>query len=153
MGRKRCALSLVVLGMALGIWAAQTYAQKGKGPGKEGKSAAVEPSEKTFPFDDGPDTIAVSTYPVEQQGNYKIFARKCSKCHTLARAINSPYALPEEWDAYVKKMQKKKRSGLDAKSAKKIIAFLEFDSAVRKKDLIEKKKDLIEKKLKEKEAK
>ena len=94
---------------------------------------------KTFLFDKGPDKIDVSKYPKEQQENYTVFARRCSKCHTLARPINSPYCLPEEWDAYVHKMQKKKRSGLDSGSVKKIISFLTYDSQVRKKDAIEKK--------------
>ncbi|MBI3291805.1 MAG: hypothetical protein HYZ73_03215 [Elusimicrobia bacterium] len=99
---------------------------------KEGK-------EKEFPWDKGPDTIDVSQYPPEQQANYKAFARKCSKCHTLARAINAPYALPAEWETYIRMMQAKKRSGLDAESAKKVLSFLKYDSSLRKKDLIEKK--------------
>lgn len=92
-----------------------------------------------FPFDKGPDTIDVSKYPQEQQDNYQVFAEKCSKCHTLARPINSPFALPEEWSAYVTKMQHKKRSGIDEDAAKKISSFLTYDSAIRKKDAIEKK--------------
>ncbi len=94
---------------------------------------------KTFPFDKGPETIDVSSYPKEQQDNYPVFAEKCSKCHTLARPINSPFALPEEWDAYVHKMQHKKRSGVDADSAKTIIDFLSYDSSVRKKEILAKK--------------
>ena len=104
-----------------------------------------EDSQKEFPWDKGPAEIDVSKYPLEQQENYKIFSVRCSKCHTLARAVNSPYALPEEWEPYVKKMQKKKRSGLNPKNSKKIVDFLIYDSKIRK-------KDLIEKKLKEKEA-
>ena len=56
-------------------------------------------SDKVFEADKGTDTINVSSYPKEQQENYKIFSEKCSKCHTLARPINSDYALPEEWTA------------------------------------------------------
>lgn len=95
--------------------------------------------EKTFEADKGPETIDVSKYPKEQQENYKVFFEKCSKCHTLARPINSQYALPEEWTAYVDKMRHKKRSGIDEDSQKTITAFLIYDSSVRKKDLIEKK--------------
>lgn len=103
---------------------------------------ADDDANKEFPFDKGPDTINVKDYPKEQQENYQVFAEKCSKCHTLARPINSPYALPEEWDSYVHKMQAKKRSGVDEDSAKKIISFLTFDSAIRKKDIIaQKQKD------------
>ncbi|MBI2069498.1 MAG: hypothetical protein HYT79_02770 [Elusimicrobia bacterium] len=114
---------------------------------KEKGKAAEDASEKEFPWDKGPAEIDVSSYPKEQQENYKTFSVKCSKCHTLARAINSPYALPEEWEPYVKKMSKKKRSGLSNPAVvKKITEFLKYDSSVRKKDLIEKK--LSEKKAK-----
>ncbi len=57
---------------------------------------AARAGEKEFPGDKGPAEIDVSKYPAEQQSNYNTFAKKCSKCHTLARAINSPYALPKE---------------------------------------------------------
>jgi len=135
---------MLVFVAALGLWLGNLSAQEEKGAGKS-KQAGTETSEKEFPYDKGPDKIDVSKYPKEQQENYKVFAKKCSKCHTLARPINAPLALPEEWEAYVNKMVKKKRSGVDGKSAKKIIDFLTYDSSVRK-------KDLVEKKLQEKEA-
>jgi len=97
------------------------------------------PSDKVFEADKGSDTINVSQYPKEQQENYKVFAEKCSKCHTLARPINSNYALPEEWTAYVDKMRHKKRSGIDDDSQKIITDFLIYDSSVRKKDIIAQK--------------
>jgi len=100
---------------------------------------AVDSDTKTFPFDNGPDTIDVSSYPAVLQENYKVFSEKCSKCHTLARPINSPYALPEEWQAYVTKMRQKKRSGINEENAAKIIEFLTYDSSIRKKDNIEQK--------------
>ena len=96
-------------------------------------------SDKVFPADKGVDTIDVSQYPKEQQANYLVFAEKCSKCHTLARPINSLYALPEEWSAYVDKMRHKKRSGIDDDTQKIVTAFLIYDSSVRKKDLIAQK--------------
>lgn len=99
--------------------------------------------EKSFEADKGPDTIDVSKYPKEQQDNYKVFAERCAKCHTLARPINSEYALPEEWSAYVDKMRHKKRSGIGGSPTegdqKMITDFLIYDSSVRKKELIEKK--------------
>jgi len=96
-------------------------------------------STKEFPADKGPDTIDVSKYPKAQQDEYKVFSEKCSKCHTLARPINSDYALPEEWTAYVDKMRHKKRSGIDDDVQKAVTDFLIYDSTVRKKDLIAKK--------------
>ncbi|MFI5362783.1 MAG: hypothetical protein ACHQ49_12495 [Elusimicrobiota bacterium] len=101
--------------------------------------ATSDKSDKVFEADKGTDTINVSAYPKEQQENYKIFTEKCSKCHTLARPINSNYALPEEWTAYVDKMRHKKRSGIDDDAQKAITSFLIYDSSVRKKDLIAQK--------------
>jgi|GEM_PF-664435 len=97
---------------------------------------AASTQEQIDKMDQGVDSIDVSQYPKEQQDNYPVFATKCSKCHTLARPINSPYSLPEEWQAYVTKMSHKPRAGIDEDSAKAIIAFLTYDSSVRKKDNI-----------------
>ena len=91
-------------------------------------------------LDKGADTIDVSSYPEEMQQSYELFAARCSKCHTLARPINSNYALPDEWSRYVKRMMRKPGSGISPKDAKSIYEFLSYDSSVRKADLVEKKK-------------
>ena len=105
-------------------------------------SSAQEPSseEQLAELDKGPQTIDVSSYPEELQQKYELFAERCSKCHTLARPINSDYALAEEWSRYVKRMMRKPGSGIAPKEAKQIFEFLAYDSSVRKKELIEKKK-------------
>lgn len=105
-------------------------------------AAGQEPSsdERLAQFDSGPETIDVSSYPEEMQRSYDLFARKCSKCHTLARPINSDYALPEEWSRYVKRMMRKPGSEISPKDGKQIYEFLAYDSSVRKKELIEEKK-------------
>lgn len=91
-------------------------------------------------LDRGPARIDISAYPRLQRENYLIFADKCSRCHSLARPINAPYVLPEDWERYVKKMMRKPGSGLDPKSAKRVYEFLTFDASVRKKALLEKKR-------------
>lgn len=103
-------------------------------------AAPSRAEDKTFPADKGPDTIDVSKYPKAQQDGYQVFSEKCSRCHTLARPINSDYALPEEWSAYVDKMRHKPRSGITDEAQKTITDFLIYDSSVRKKDLIAKKR-------------
>jgi len=102
---------------------------------------AQDPSgeERLASFDSGPATIDVSTYSAEMQENYKVFAVKCSQCHTLARPINSDYALPDEWSRYVKRMMRKPGSGINPKEGKQIYEFLTYDSAIRKKDLVQQK--------------
>lgn len=97
-------------------------------------------AKKPLPFDKGPSTIDVSKYPKEMQDIYKnVFTVKCSKCHTIARPINAPYALESEWKTYIKKMMKKPGSGINPSVAKKVFKFLVYDSKIRKKDAIARK--------------
>jgi cytochrome c5 len=110
------------------------------------KSTPADTSQARFKeIEKGPKTIDVSKYPKEMQENYKIFTKTCSKCHSLARPINSNYALPDEWERYIKRMKRKPGSGISSSNAKAIYEFLVYDSQLRK-------KELYEKKLKEQEA-
>lgn len=90
-------------------------------------------------FEKGPATVDVSKYPEGIQENYKVFSEKCTQCHKLSRPINSDYALPEEWSRYVKRMMRKPGSGIGAGEGKKIYDFLVYDSAARKKAMVEEK--------------
>ena len=90
-------------------------------------------------YDKGPKTIDVSKYPKEIQENYKKFSQKCSQCHTLARPINSDYALPDEWERYVKRMMHKPGSGINNTDGKDIYEFLTYDSYTRKKSMVDDK--------------
>jgi hypothetical protein len=90
-------------------------------------------------YDKGPATIDVSKYPTEMQENYKLFNKKCTQCHTLARPINCEFALEDEWERYVKRMMRKPNSGISSAEAKKIFEFLAYDSKTRKKELYEKR--------------
>ena len=85
----------------------------------------------TLPQDKGPNTINLSTYPPEQQKAYKLFTSKCSKCHTIARPINTTMTLPE-WERYVKRMMHKPNSGISDKQGKDIYEFLAYDQVHRK---------------------
>lgn len=85
---------------------------------------------KTYPADKGLNYIDVSEYPEEMQTLYDLFAQKCSKCHTVARPINSVFS-PEEWRKYVKKMMQKPGSGLTPETAEQIIKFLVYDAQHR----------------------
>ena len=71
--------------------------------------------------------------------SYKLFATRCSKCHTIARAINSEFVLEDEWERYVKRMMRKPGSGISANDGKTIFEFLAFDSRTRKKALYDKR--------------
>jgi len=82
-------------------------------------------SDKVFDADFGPASIDVSEYPAEMQDLYPLYARKCSKCHTLARSINSGYR-GDEWNRYVARMSRKPNSGISPGTGEKILAFLKY---------------------------
>lgn len=87
---------------------------------------------KTYPADNGPNFIDVTAYPVKMQETYKLFTNKCSRCHTVARPINSTFT-SEEWRKYVYKMMRKPGSGLTPKIAEQITEFLIYDAQHREK--------------------
>ncbi len=82
-------------------------------------------AEKVFEADSGPAAIDVSGYPDEMQQLYPLYAKKCSKCHTLARSINSEYR-GEDWERYVARMSRKPNSGISPRTGDKILSFLTF---------------------------
>jgi len=84
-----------------------------------------------LPQDQGPDKLDVSKYPPEIQKDYKLFSGKCSKCHTLARPLNTTMT-KEEWSRYVKRMMHKPNSGISGKDGKAIFDFLVYDQTNRK---------------------
>jgi hypothetical protein len=90
-------------------------------------------------FEKGPATIDVSAYPAPIRADYEVFREKCALCHKLSRPINSDYALPDEWSRYVKRMMFKPGSNISAGAGKKIYSFLAYDSAVRKKAMVDEK--------------
>ncbi|MGH7680953.1 MAG: hypothetical protein ACRENN_03095 [Candidatus Eiseniibacteriota bacterium] len=89
-------------------------------------------------LDSGPKSIDVTKYPEDQRAAYKSFTKKCSKCHTIARPINSEFVLPGEWERYIKRMMFKPNSELSDADGKKIYRFLVYDASVRKPDKLKK---------------
>lgn len=84
-----------------------------------------EQGEQTFEADEGDKSIDVSKYPELMQEYYEVFFKKCSKCHTLARPINTDFTL-DKWERYVKRMMRKPGSGITTSSGKKIFDFLKY---------------------------
>ena len=100
---------------------------------------APSDEERMKKLDAGPKTIDVSAYPAEQQKGYKVFAEKCSACHTVARGVNSEMVLPGDWERYVKRMMHKPNSGISSDEGKTLFRFLVYESSARKADLLKKK--------------
>ena len=132
MSKPLCLVMLLLLSAFCGIsYAGEEEQQKA--------DSAVTDTSRFIVLDKGVDTINVSKYPKDMQERYALVKTKCSQCHSLARVINSSYALPDEWSRYVKRMRRKPSSHISSDEAKAIFDFLAFDSQQRKADLIKKK--------------
>ena len=94
-------------------------------------SLVSQTSNVTLPQDKGPDKVDVSAYPAPQQAAYKVFTTKCSKCHTIARPINT-LMKRDEWQRYVMRMMHKPNSGISDSQGKEIFDFLVYDQTERK---------------------
>jgi hypothetical protein len=70
------------------------------------------------------DRIDVSGYPKDVQDAYRVFAVRCSRCHTLARPLNARIRDSEHWVRYVTRMRRNPSSGINAKDAEIILRFL-----------------------------
>jgi mono/diheme cytochrome c family protein len=92
---------------------------------------AAQTSNVVLPQDKGPDKIDVSAYPAPMQAAYKLFSAKCSKCHTIARPLNTMMKR-DEWERYVKRMMHKPNSGIGDAQGKQIFDFVVFDQTERK---------------------
>ena len=101
------------------------------------KEAPVDP--RILAYDKGPATIDVAKYPANIQADYKVFAVKCKKCHTLARPVNCELALDTEWESYLKRMMRKAGTWISAEQGKQIYEFVTYDTKIRKKALYDKK--------------
>ena len=91
----------------------------------------AQQSNVVLPQDKGPDKIDVSGYPAPTQAGYKLFSGKCSKCHTIARPLNTMMT-KDEWSRYVKRMMHKPNSGISDAQGKQIFEFVVYDQTERK---------------------
>lgn len=92
--------------------------------------------ETLYYADLGPDSIDVSDYPAQQKYNYGFFRLQCSRCHTLARAVNSPVQSRAYWHFHLHRMSlhsRLQREGpFPPDQVEAMLDFLEHDARVRK---------------------
>lgn len=128
--RRFFTLALLVLGCGMAAIFVQPMYALGSDAELE---ARLESSDK------GASSIDVTKYSNELREAYEIFSEKCSQCHSLGRPINSDFALPDEWQRYVKRMMRKPDSGISSSQAKLIYEFLVVDASERRPELLNKK--------------
>ena len=65
-------------------------------------------------------------HPPEAQANFDVFARRCSKCHSLARPLVAGVTEVTHWDHYVARMVRQPGSGITPRDVEPILAFLYY---------------------------
>lgn len=73
--------------------------------------------------------IDTSSLPPEVRPSYQVFAHRCSKCHSLARALQSGIDDDAYWALYVQRMKRQPGSGISDADEVIILRFLSFYSA------------------------
>jgi len=66
----------------------------------------------------------VASLSPEVHADYQVFALRCSKCHSLARPLNSGIDDDDYWRMYVAKMRRQPGSGISEQDTVIILRFL-----------------------------
>jgi hypothetical protein len=80
------------------------------------------------------DSLDTTQYPPDIRDAYKVFATRCSRCHTLARPLNARINDPQQWVRYVQRMRLNPASGINAKNGEIILRFLLYYMHQRQKE-------------------
>ena len=75
------------------------------------------------------ESLDPSSMPEGVRDDYAIFARRCSKCHTLARPLNANITDDEQWVRYVNRMRRQPASGISYEDQDHILRFLRYYAA------------------------
>ena len=76
--------------------------------------------------------INTASLPPEVQPDYALFAERCSKCHSLARALTSGIEDDAHWVSYVEQMRRQPASGISEHDTVGILRFLHYFSVEEK---------------------
>ena len=79
--------------------------------------------------------LDVATLPADVRADYAVFARRCSKCHSLSRPLGSGITDDRDWVMYVTRMRRQPASGISENDVTVILRFLHYYSM----ELVQKK--------------
>ena len=74
------------------------------------------------------DGLDPARLPADVRPDYTLFARRCSKCHQLARPLGSGIRDDAVWADYVDRMRRQPGSGISPADARPILRFLHYYS-------------------------
>ncbi len=72
--------------------------------------------------------LDIATLPTSLRADYEVFAVRCSKCHSLARPLQSGISDDEYWKKYVERMRRQPGSGISRADTQPILRFLHYFS-------------------------
>lgn len=92
----------------------------------------------------GPRTEGLDTskLPDDMKSEYQLFAVRCSKCHSLARALNAGITDDQQWIDYVNRMRRQPGSGISYDDQAHILRFLKWYAAETRRQKAEKNGEL-----------
>jgi hypothetical protein len=76
--------------------------------------------------------LQVASLPVDIRPDYELFAERCSKCHSLARPLESGISDDTFWKEYVERMRRQPGSGISPADEVQILRFLHYYSLEKK---------------------
>jgi len=84
---------------------------------------------------DGPpaqvDGLDPAILPPDVGAPYALFSDRCSKCHSLARALNASGNTKEYWDDCVERMRRQPGSGISVEDTTVVLRFLYYYAATQ----------------------
>ena len=72
--------------------------------------------------------LDVAALPADIRADYGVFAQRCSKCHSLTRALNSGISDDHYWQLYVERMRRQPASGITLEDVPHVLRFLHYYS-------------------------
>ena len=73
--------------------------------------------------------LTSASVPADLKAEYALFSQRCSKCHSLSRALNNGDHDPQYWQRYVTRMRRQPASGIAPEDEPPILRFLNYYSA------------------------
>jgi hypothetical protein len=86
------------------------------------------------------DGLDADRLPPEVRPDYALFAQRCSKCHSLARPLQSGIDDDDFWRRYVARMRQQPGSGISEEDSTVILRFLHYFSVEQRKKKAEREK-------------
>lgn len=88
-------------------------------------AAALAACATSIERSEGMDSSSVAP---DERADYALYADRCSKCHSLARSLNSGITDDGFWRMYVERMRRQPSSGIREEDMEPILRFLHWYS-------------------------